>query len=291
MVRSSWRQKHQPFVTFFAILLMIIFLYPFWETTVISFSKPDFAESLGVKLWPKTGFTLDAYKEVFESNNVWLAFYNNIFRTVVTTFLCLCVNFCAAYALAHKQLPGRSVITFYFVFTMFFGGGLIPGYMNMRELGISGTRWAWILPGMAGVYSMLITRNFIMAMGTELEESAQVDGANGLQVMLRIILPLSGAVLAVTGLWAAVANWNNWFGALLYTPQPELIVLPLLVQRVIATNSTEDALTNLVMSKAEMTGNSVRSATVLVATVPILVVYPFVQRYFVKGVMVGALKG
>lgn len=176
------------------------------------------------------------------------------------------------------------------VFTMFFSGGLIPTYLNLKSLGLINTRWALILPSAAGAWNFIIMRNFISGISTEIEEAAHIDGANVMQTMLLIILPLSKAVIAVIGLWSVVGHWNGWFDALLYANKSDLVVLQTVIRRLI-DEGEEMAASGEALTMAASTPETVRAATVMVATAPILLGYPFIQKYLVKGTMIGAVKG
>lgn len=270
-------------------LLTFVFLYPFWQTMVLSFSDKVYANAPGFKFWPKE-FSLDAYKQVFKSNSIFIGYRNTIFRTVLGAGIALIITFCAAFAMVHKELPGRRLLNFLIVFTMFFGGGMIPTYLNLKALNLLNTLWVLVLPSAAGAWNFIIMRNFIGAIGTEIEESAEIDGAGPLWTMISIILPLSKAVLAVVGLWSVVSHWNAWFDSMVYANKPNLVVLQTVVRRLLDTGEDATA-AGEAMSMADSTPATIRAATVMVATIPILAGYPFIQKYLVKGTMVGSVKG
>lgn len=289
MVRNKSKKKKQLITYFIVAALSFIFIYPFWQTFVLSFSTSSYAAAPGFKFWPME-FTLDAYKEVFtSSNSIYKAFFNTIFRTAAGTLLTLIITYCAAYAMAHRDLPGWSFINVVIVFTMFFSGGLIPTYLNLKALGLINTIWVLILPGAAGAWNFLVMRNFISSISKEMEEAARIDGAGPFQTMIKIFLPLSKASIAVIGLWSMVGHWNSWFDSLVYANKKELLVLQVLVQRLlsVADNMADSGMTATV---ADSTSETVRAATVMITSLPILMVYPFLQKYLVKGVMVGAVK-
>lgn len=285
--KSDWLL--QIIVNMIIAVLLIAFLYPVWETAVRSLSTPETADHPGLKLWPRA-FTFDAYKNVLENGDFLTGFKNSVFRTVVGSFLAVTITFCGGYALSRRDMPGKGFITFYVVLTMFISAGLIPTYLNIRNLGLINTVWVWILPGAVSAWNLTICRNFIAALPYELEESAMVDGAHPLTIVFRIVLPLSAPILAVLVLWTAVGQWNSWFDAMIYTPDNKLTVLQLVVRRMIVSSADES---NAVLSAAqsEVTTSTIKCATIMVSTLPILCVYPFLQKYFAKGVMVGALKG
>jgi len=283
------KKKPQYLVIFFVILLSFIFVYPFWQTAVLSVSDKVYANSPGFKLWPRN-FSMDAYKSVFATNSIFIGYKNTLIRTALGAILTLAVTLLASYAMTHKEMPGWSMINFLIVFTMFFGGGLIPTYLNLKALGLLNTIWVLIIPGAAGAWNFLIMRNFINSIGKELEEAAHIDGASPWQTLFTIILPLSKAVMAVIGLWCVVGSWNAWVDTLTYANKKELIVLQTVIRRLIDVGEEEVA-AGEGMSMADATPETIRCATVMVATLPILAGYPFIQKYLVKGTMVGALKG
>ena len=219
-------------------------------------------------------------------------YMNTLFRTVMGTLLSIFLGFCTAYPLARRQLPYRNLFTIYFLIPMFFAGGLIPNYLLILNLGLIDTRWALILPLAIKTYYVLIMRNFIMTIPDSLEESAEIDGATFFQIMLRIIIPLSVPAMATIGLWVAVLHWNEWFLALIYTRSEEKTVLQLVLQRVlIQEDETAMAALDEVMGQDAILPESIRAATVMLSIGPIILVYPFVQKYFVKGILIGSLKG
>ena len=276
------------FITLFMIVVSFIFLYPLWTTLVQSFSSSRTADSIGFKFWPKE-WSLSSYRYVFGKNLIWSAYKNTVIRTVATTALHVMLTYFGAYGLSRKGMPFRNAITFLIVFTMFFGGGLIPSYLLIKNLGLIGSRWALILPGLTSAWNLVIARNFVQGLPYELEESAAIDGAHTLRIIFQILLPLSKPILAVLALWVAVGQWNAYFDAMLYTNSPELKPLALLVREMVV--EAQGMNENSLMVDANVASSSVRAATILISLAPILCVYPFLQKYFVKGVMVGALKG
>ncbi|MGI6183311.1 MAG: carbohydrate ABC transporter permease [Candidatus Fimadaptatus sp.] len=269
-------------------VMLVLFLYPIWETVVRSLSTPETADHPGLKLWPRE-FTVDAYKNVLKNPDFLIGFKNSVVRTVLGSLIAVAFTFCGGYALSRRDLPGKGIITFYIVLTMFISAGLIPTYLNIRNLGMFNTIWAWVLPGAVSAWNLTICRNFIGSLPYELEESAMVDGAHPLTIVFRIVLPLSAPILAVLVLWTAVGQWNSWFDAMIYTPDNSMTVLQLVVRRMIVSSTDESNL--LAAAKSDVTSTTMKCATIMVSTIPILCVYPFLQKYFVKGVMVGALKG
>lgn len=289
VTKKSSRAKPQIVSYVIIFILGFIFVYPFWQTLVLSFADKVYANAAGFKFWPKE-IVLDAYKQVFSTNTILVGYGNTILRATAGTMLTLVVTFSGAYALSHRNLPGRKIINFLIVFTMFFSGGIIPTYMNIKELGLLNTRWALILPMVAGAWNFIILRNFITALGEELEEAALIDGASPFQTMVRIIAPLTKSSLSVIALWSVVNHWNAWFDSMVYANKNDLVVLQTVVRRLI-DESGETAAAGEAMTAANTATKSVRAATVIIATLPILAGYPFIQKYLVKGTMVGALKG
>ena len=270
-------------------VLAFIFAYPFWQTLVLSFSDKIFANSPGFKFWPRT-ITFDAYRHVFSTNTILVGYLNTLIRTAVGTLLTVSVTFCAAFAVSHHELPGRRLINFMVVFTMFFSGGIVPAYMNLKDLGLLNTRWVLILPMIASAWNFIIMRNFITALGRDLEEAACIDGASPIRIMVRIIAPLTKSAISVIALWSVVNHWNAWYDSMVYANKKDLVVLQTVVRRLI-DESEETAAAGEAMTAANTATASVRAATVMIATAPILLGYPFIQKYLVKGTMIGALKG
>lgn len=266
-------------------------LYPFWYLLVDSFSTPAASLLDRVKLWPDE-FTLDNYREVFGGRIIGVAYGNSIFKTAMGTTVILVVTFMAAFGLADRSLPGLKFFTFLFLFTMFFSGGLIPTYLWYQQLGLLNTRASWILHSAASAYYIIIMRNFFREIPKELTESARMDGATLTQVLFRIVVPLSKPVVATVALWAAVAHWNDWFFPLIYTPNQEYTVLQVLLRRVLIENQVTAAFEMLPEDEAKMlTPEPIKAALLFVSMGPIIAVYPFLQRYFVKGIMLGSIKG
>ncbi len=290
-MRGKKKKREKPQVISYLVILFLtaLFLYPVWHTFVVSLSDSVFANQPGFKFWPPR-VTFDAYQKVFSTDTVFTGYYNTLIRTGAGTIITLVITYFAAFALSHKELPGARFFNVLIIFTMFFSGGLIPQYLNIKSLGLLNTRWALILPGAAGAWNFIIMRNFVAGISKEMEEAAKIDGASVWQVMIRIMLPLSKPVLAVIGLWSVVGHWNAWFDALLYANKAKLVVLQTVVRRLI-DQGNEMAASGLQVTMADATPVSVRAATVIVATLPVLMAYPFAQKYLVKGTMVGAVKG
>ncbi len=273
------------------IVLSILFLYPFWNLLMLSLTAPAYVDKLGLRLWAE-GFNLMSYKQLFSSDIIYIAYGNTIIRTVVGAGLTVLVTMCAAHSLSRKDLPYRNIITLFILFTIFFSGGLIPTYLNIKKLGLLNSMWALILPTLANAWYIILARNFLMSFPKELEESALIDGANPIQVAFRIIFPLSMPIIAVIALWSGVHHWNAWFDAMIYLREKNDFVLQLLVQKIFQQDKIDTTSSGTyIQITSEVTNQSVKAATIIAAITPIVVVYPFLQKYFAKGVMIGSLKG
>ena len=271
-------------------IMAFIMLYPFWDMAVMSLSPLAFANKSGLKLWPMGGITLEAYRQVFSTNIVLVAYKNTIARTLIGTSISIVLYFCAAYPLGKKELPFRRALSLYFLIPMFFSGGMVPEFLVYKEIGVYDTIWALILPCLMTTYNLLIVRNFVAGLPDSLEESARVDGASFAVILFQIIIPLSLPVLATVALWVAVAHWNAWYDATVYVRGKELVVLQKYLRDLLIT-AKEAANGDSVSGGEALATRTVEAATTLVAIGPILITYPFIQRYFVKGVMVGSVKG
>lgn len=288
IVKQTFGEKlFQTILIGFIACLCLCMLYPFVHVLSVSFSTSAEALRPGIHLYPHA-ISLKAWKRVIETDTVWIALGNTVFRTVVGTLLTLIFMAMAAYPLSKKNLPHRGFYTMFIVVTMFFGGGLIPTYLLIKSLGFIDSRWALIIPGLISTYSMLILRNFFMGIPAELEESAKIDGANDLRILFTIMIPLSKPVLATLALWSAVGHWNAWFDALLYIQDQSKIVLQLYLRRLVITAEGDPLLAVPIEEQAPI---ALQSAIIMFTALPILLVYPFLQKHFVKGVMVGSLKG
>lgn len=277
----------------FLILFSITAVYPFLNVMSISFSTSSAANAYGLKLWPQE-LSLDGYRAVFANKLIWTGYYNTIFRTVLGTFLNVIFSVMCAYPLSKKYLPHRNLFTAFIVFTMFFSGGLIPNYLLIKELGLLDSRWSLILPGLIAAFTMIIVRNYFMSLPEEVEESARIDGANDMRILFSIVLPMSMPIIATISLWYAVAHWNAWFDSLLYISDPNKAVLGNVLRKIVIEGSSQFQQFDQGFNQngqATVTPDIIKAATIMVATVPIICVYPFVQKYFVKGVIVGSLKG
>ena len=274
-------------------LLAIVILYPLIYVLSASFSSGQAVSSGRVWLWPVEP-TLAGYEAIFKNRAVLLGFYNSLFYTVVGTTINVVMTILAAYPLSRPELPGRRVIAFIFFFTLLFSGGLIPTYLVVRDLGMLSTRWALILPTALSIWNMLIARTFFENnIPKELREAAQLDGCDDFNFLWRVVLPLSGPILAVLALFYGVGHWNSYFTALIYLYDKNLWPLQLVLRDILVQNQIDPSMAadiRGVAAKAQLR-ELLKYSLIVVATVPLLIIYPFVQRHFVKGVMLGSVKG
>lgn len=298
---SIWKTKEDIlFYTVDLVLLTVIFLavlYPIIYIVSSSFSNAEDVIAGQVLLFPKRP-TLDGYKAVFEYRDVWVGYANSIYYAVVGTLVNVTMTMILAYPLSRRDFVGRNPIMFLFTFTMFFSGGLIPTYLLVKGLGLLNTRAAMIIPGAIGVYNVIITRTYLQAnIPMELYEAARVDGASNIRMLLMIVIPLSGPIIAVITLFYAVGHWNAFFNALIYLKDKRLRPLQLVLREILVLNSTnimDEVMTDEDLERIihlEYLQALLQYALIIVAVFPVLVVYPFVQKYFVRGVMIGAIKG
>lgn len=272
-------------------VLCFTMLYPFVNLLFVSVSKQaDVTAAKGLLLYPKS-IQLDAYRYVFEYNNIWVAYKNTVFITLTGTMISLVLTCMGGYALSKPRLPGRALMTNYVLVTMFIGGGLIPTYLTMRDLHLLNTLWVLILPGAISSWNMFLARNFFMAIPEDLKEAAYIDGADEIRSMLHIVLPLSMPIIATLALFYGIGYWNQYASAIIYNTKQQYHTLQVVVRRMY--NSTlQDLLTPEELERLGTPPTEVvRAATVIFTTAPILVIYPFLQKYFAQGVMVGSLKG
>lgn len=274
-------------------LLFVVILYPLIYVVSASFSSGQAVTSGRVWFWPVEP-TLAGYEAIFKNRGVLLGFYNSLFYTVVGTLINVVMTILAAYPLSRPELPGRRVIAFLFFFTLLFSGGLIPTYLVVRDLGMLSTRWAMLIPGALSVWNVLIARTFFENnIPRELREAAELDGCDDFNFLWRVVLPLSGSILAVLALFYGVGHWNSYFSALIYLYDQNLWPLQLVLRNILIQNQVDPG---MVVDARDMAAKAqlrelLKYSLIVVATVPLLIVYPFVQRHFVKGVMIGSVKG
>ena len=269
-------------------ILTLIVLYPVFFIIAASVSNSNMVIQGQVWLWPKE-FTLKAYELVLERPQIWTGYRNTILYTAGGTLINLVITLMCAYPMARKNLPGRNIIMFIFSFTMMFSGGMIPTYMLVKNLGIMNTYWSIVLPGAMSVYNMIVCRTFIETnIPDEMLEAAQIDGCNNTQFFFQMVLPLSKAIIAVLALWYGVAHWNAYFNAFLYLRESDKYPLQIFLKEILVQSER--------MGGADMVEQStiyetLKYSVIVISTAPLFCVYPFVQKYFQEGVMVGGVKG
>lgn len=290
-IKKSWGERlFDTGNVMFMVGMMIVTLYPLLYVLFASLSEPGpLAQSRGLLLKP-LGFSLEAYKSVFDNPMIMIGYGNTLFYVIIGTLINIFLTTLAAYSLSRRNVMFKNPIMFMIVFTMFFQGGLVPMYLLVGDLGMMDTRWALIIPNAMNAWNLIIMRTSFQAVPVSLEESARIDGANDFTILFRIILPLSLPVLAVMILFYAVAHWNSYFSALIYLRDRDLYPLQLVLREILITNSTDEFISGVADGDRYQIGETIKYATIIVATVPVLFLYPFLQKYFVKGVMIGAIK-
>jgi len=274
-------------------LFLVTILYPLIYILSASISDSQAVISGEVWLWPVRP-TWDGYEAVFKHKLIWSGFRNSLFYTAFGTLINVVMTVLAAYPLSRKDFYGKNVFMFLFVFTMMFSGGLIPTYLVVKELGLLNTVWSMLLPGALGIWNMIITRTYFQTtIPDELLEASQLDGCTDFQFVWKIVLPLSGPIIAVITLFYAVGHWNSYFSALIYLKNQNLYPLQLVLRDILVQNEVDLNMLMDVQEQAKREGlrELLKYSLIVVASVPLLIVYPFVQKYFVKGIMIGSLKG
>lgn len=276
------------------LFLMFITLYPLLYVLFCSLSDPvELGKVSGLILRP-AGFSLRGYKAVLNSDNIWLGFRNTIFYVIVGTCCSMAITIIGAYAISKKNFMFKKPVMLYIIFTMYFGGGMIPTFLLVQSLGLTNTVWAIIVPGMLNVYNMIVLRTSFQSVPESLYESAALDGANDFVMLTKITLPLSKAALATITLFYAVGKWGEWYSALVYLQKRrDLYPLQMFLRELLVKQEDMEALLSSSVgadAEAYLLKEIIKYATIIVTTVPILVVYPFLQKYFVKGVLVGSVK-
>lgn len=273
------------------LLFAFIFIYPLWTIFVAAFSDPlDYVKN-PLALFPEH-LTIYNLENLMTSATVWMGYRNTLLYTITGTIINVIMTFVMAYALSLRELPYRRVFSFFVVVTMFFSGGLIPGYLNVKRFGMLNTMWALVIPGAIGTYNLLITRTYISQQIPEgLVEAAEVDGAGALRTFLQIITPLSKPILAVITLFYASGHWNSYYSALIYLKDRNKYPLQLILREMLINEETLGMAATDAGSQVALYTITLNYAVMLVAIIPLLIVFPFVQKFFVKGVMIGAIKG
>ncbi|MBO4367422.1 MAG: carbohydrate ABC transporter permease [Clostridia bacterium] len=280
---------------FIMLLILFVIIYPLWFVVIASFSDSQLVAVGKVLIWPK-GFHVDAYRKVFSDSRIMTGYRNTIFYTFAGTFLNVVFTMSLAYPLSRRDFVGRNFIMGIMSVTMFFGGGLIPTYLVYKQLGIVNSVWVMILPGLVSVYNCILMRTFIQGLPYELQEAAMIDGCGNMGMLLKITLPLCKPIIAVMVIYYGVSHWNSYFNALIYISNKKLKPLALILREILITNSTtasEMESAGSAESEADMrrVAEAIKYAVIIVSTFPMLCLYPFAQKYFAKGVMLGAIKG
>lgn len=276
----------------FMIMVIAATLYPFLYVLFASVSNAGLLmQHRGLLLKPLGGIYLDAYREVFKNPMIVTGYKNTLFIVVVGTALNVMSTSIAGYFLTRSNVMLKKPIMIMMLITMYFGGGLVPTFLLVNNLGLYNSHWALIIPGLVSTYNIIVMRTSIMGIPKSLEESAFIDGANDFIVLFRIILPLSLPVIAVMTLWYGVGHWNSWFSASIYIRDRELYPLQLIMREILINNRFDSMSINAAAEEAAQVSETIKHALVITGTLPILCVYPFLQKYFVKGVMIGAIKG
>lgn len=270
------------------IAFCLVIIVPFIYIIAVSLSSKVAVMSGKVWLWP-IGFNLDAYKKVLQYDGFLRSYLNTVIYTVSDVIIALMINTMIAYPLSKSYLRGRRAFNIYFVFTMLFSGGLIASYINMKSLKLIGSIWAILLPSTCGAYNMILMRTFFEQIPTALEESAIIDGANDFQVFTRIALPNSGPILSTMVLFFAVNRWNSWFNEFIYLGDKDQYPLQLVIRSIVLTGETDIA--NVTAAGEVVLGQSLKFAVIILSMIPMLILYPIIQRYLVKGIMLGSVKG
>ena len=292
--RGMSEKASEIIIVLLATIILVLVAYPLYYVLIASFSDPYDVYAGKTFLLPSQ-FTLNGYKSVFADQNIFTGFLNSIKYTIIGTIFSTVLVFITAYPLSLKQLPGRKWLSIFFIFTMYFGGGLCPTYFAVRDTGLIDNMWALFLPGGVGVGNMIIVRNYFEnSIPGSLVEAAEIDGASKLRTFLSIVLPLSGPIMAVMVVYAMVAYWNDWFTALIYLTGSAKHPLPLVLRNVLIRSSASASQASTISggyAELNKMTESIKFASIMVAAVPMLIVYPFVQKYFEQGLMAGAVKG
>ncbi|ETT40533.1 carbohydrate ABC transporter permease [Paenibacillus sp. FSL R5-808] len=274
-----------------AAIIILIVLYPLIFIVSASFSDP--ARVLNGEVWllPKS-VTLDAYTNILHNDKIWIGYRNTIFYTIVGTVINIIMTILAAYPLSRPDLPGRNTVMVFITLTMFFSGGLIPTYLLVKDLGMVDTMWALIVPGAIATYNLIVMRTYFQSsIPWELQEAAHIDGCSNWRLLLSIILPLSKPILAVMVLFYAVGHWNSFFNALIYIRNENLHPLQLVLREILLISQSDAVDGSIGLEDKILLAESIKYAVIIVSSLPVLLMYPFVQRHFVKGVMIGSVKG
>lgn len=295
MSKRKHVQLFDVFNTIFMFFLMIVMIYPFLNVFATSLSTPSAINAGVVSFYPR-GFNLTGYKYIIEDGRIFTGYKNTILYAGVGTLLTLTLTSLAAYALSRKQLVGRKFFNVYWAITMFFGGGTVPTYLVIKNLGLLNTFAVMVIPGCVGAYTLFVFRSFMYSLPNELMEAAYIDGAGEWRVWSSVVLPLSKPLLATYALFTIVGHWNSWYSALLYLKNTEMHPLQLFLRKIIVQEDMSNtyvgtSATGLLANSGLMVKENAQMAAVVLTIAPIMAIYPYIQKFFVKGVMIGSLKG
>ncbi|MFC6315923.1 carbohydrate ABC transporter permease [Lapidilactobacillus achengensis] len=272
--------------------LVLITIIPLIYVVIASFMDPATLINKGISFNPRD-WTTQGYRRVFADSSILRGFMNSLFYSFTFSFLTVLVTMLTAYPLSKKDLVGRNVITMFFVITMFVGGGLIPTYLIIKDLGMLDTPWALIVPGAVNVWNIILARTYFNGLPKELSEAATIDGANDLQILFKIMLPLAKPIMFVLFLYAFVGQWNAYFDAMIYLKNPDLQPLQLVLRNILIQNQpSQDMIgANTAMAEMKQIAELIKYSTIVISSLPLIVMYPFFQKYFDKGILVGSIKG
>ncbi len=293
MKHTKGEKIFQVFNILIMLLVCFIMVYPYLNQVAISFNEGIDAVKGGIGVIPRK-FTMANYKAIFSTKSMYTGAAVSVSITILHTLLCLVVLFASAYGITRSGLPYRRGITLFLMLPCYVSAGVVPTYIIFRYLGLINSYWIYVLPGCFSFYNMVILRSFLQELPTSIEESAKLDGANDIQIMYKIALPLSKPVLATITLWVAVGRWNNWTDAMMYITDRKLFPLSYIMMQLIKESSLAQQMADdsgMITSAAKPTPDTIKAATLVVTTLPIIMVYPFLQKYFIKGVTLGAVKG
>ena len=291
--RSLGERIIQVIIYLVLIAVCLLIVLPCLNVVALAFNDGKDVARGGVYFWPRM-FTLENFQEVFKNKGIIRGYGITIARTVIGTFMSLLLLSLAAFALKEKQLPGRTFINFMITFTMLFGGGTVPTYIQYRRLGLLNNFWVYVIPGLFSVTYLMMMRTFFEGIPDSLEESAKLDGCGYFGIYAKIMMPLSKPVIAVVGLYTAVGHWNDWFSGAFYMMDTKKWPVQTVLQQMLNKAMSQQQITSVaqaIASAGGVTSNALKMAAVVVTTVPILCVYPFIQKYFAQGTMIGAVKG
>lgn len=290
MIQSKGDKVFGTFNYTLLTLLALLTLYPFWDVIRISFSTPAEVSRMAFTLWPKD-FSLDAYKYVLQNKMIWVGYKNTFLRIILGMSIQMFLSILIAYPLSKKYFPHRGFWTMFVVFTMFFRGGLIPDYLLIKTLHLDNTIWALTLPRAINTFGLIILRNYFMTLPDSLEESARIDGANDLTILYKIYLPLAKPILMTVFLWGTVWLWNEWFHCLVFIRDGQKYVLQAVLRKIIIDAAPEySEVGGAAIAQDSVSVEVVKASAIIVSTIPIMVIYPFIQKHFVRGIVMGSIK-